>query len=654
MKRWVCFAAMVTAALWTPVGYAQAPAPSDDLARLEAALARIGEGTPADPRQGRSIAHKGMYNAVEFGAKGDGVTDDTAAIQKALDAAAADGGGTVQLPTGRFLIKTHLTFPPHVSLQGVWKKPNRGEEGKHGTVLLAVEGKGDENATPFISMKDNTCISGVTIFYPEQIRANPPHAYPWTIQGQGDDVGILNVTMVNAFKAVDFGTFLCGRHYVDGLYAYPFKMGVFVNQCYDVGRLNNIHLWPFFDLDPNSPLWAYTRENGTGFMFGRTDGEMVSNVFCIFYKVGMHLIGGPIPQAKPNEPTRIEYLGGAGMMTNVYLDVSPCALKVDDSMETSGFTFVNSSFMSQVQIGPRNRGPIRFSACGFWSTKDLETHARLDGMGPVYFEGCQFSNWDKGNTGAPCIDANARRIIITGCDFLTNRPNHHKITLGPNVREAVITSNLMENGVSIANNAPKYADIQIGLNAGGTGSGCIRQWMILGPLPNPAVANPAAGAPTRAGFDTDYLAALGGEAQAVLKDGAKVSFTDASGAAKESAARGTSTNDVHRLDLARRFNTNGGVGYAYTEVEAAEAGEADLLLGSSDSVKVWVNGQQVLARWFADGRDYAHGQEVIKVPVVKGINRILVKEEDAGALYWDFSLELRAANGAPIPVARGR
>jgi polygalacturonase len=42
-------------------------------------------------------------NPRDFGAKGDGTTKDTAAIQKAIDACAAKGGGTVQLTAGVYL-----------------------------------------------------------------------------------------------------------------------------------------------------------------------------------------------------------------------------------------------------------------------------------------------------------------------------------------------------------------------------------------------------------------------------------------------------------------------------------------------------------------------------------------------------------------------
>jgi polygalacturonase len=44
-----------------------------------------------------------VYSVVDYGAKPDGKTLCTAAIQKAIDACAADGGGVVRLPEGTFL-----------------------------------------------------------------------------------------------------------------------------------------------------------------------------------------------------------------------------------------------------------------------------------------------------------------------------------------------------------------------------------------------------------------------------------------------------------------------------------------------------------------------------------------------------------------------
>ncbi|KRA96200.1 mannuronan epimerase [Pseudomonas sp. Root68] len=45
-----------------------------------------------------------IFNVQNFGAKGDGITDDTAAIQNAINAAAAAGGGQVYMPTGTYIV----------------------------------------------------------------------------------------------------------------------------------------------------------------------------------------------------------------------------------------------------------------------------------------------------------------------------------------------------------------------------------------------------------------------------------------------------------------------------------------------------------------------------------------------------------------------
>src|SRR5262245_22563242 len=47
-----------------------------------------------------------VYNVCDFGAKGDGATLDTAAVQAAIDACAGDKGGTVLVPAGDFVIGT--------------------------------------------------------------------------------------------------------------------------------------------------------------------------------------------------------------------------------------------------------------------------------------------------------------------------------------------------------------------------------------------------------------------------------------------------------------------------------------------------------------------------------------------------------------------
>ena len=70
----------------------------------------------------------GTYNVMNYGAVGDGATDDTAAIQAAIDAAAAiSRGGVVYVPAG--LYKCNVVLKEGVVMVGDWAGFNRGYEG---------------------------------------------------------------------------------------------------------------------------------------------------------------------------------------------------------------------------------------------------------------------------------------------------------------------------------------------------------------------------------------------------------------------------------------------------------------------------------------------------------------------------------------------
>ncbi len=58
------------------------------------------------------------FSVKDYGALGDGATDDTRAIQKAIDAAQA-GDGTVFFPAGKYIISSTLSITGAVTVQGV-------------------------------------------------------------------------------------------------------------------------------------------------------------------------------------------------------------------------------------------------------------------------------------------------------------------------------------------------------------------------------------------------------------------------------------------------------------------------------------------------------------------------------------------------------
>ena len=79
----------------------------------------VQEAIPAAPDETQIRAmikdNSVFYNVRQFGAKGDSATIDTDAINKAIEAASASGGGTVYFPAGNYLsfsirLKSNITL----------------------------------------------------------------------------------------------------------------------------------------------------------------------------------------------------------------------------------------------------------------------------------------------------------------------------------------------------------------------------------------------------------------------------------------------------------------------------------------------------------------------------------------------------------------
>jgi len=386
-------------------------------------------------------------NVRDFGAKGDSTTDDTAAFQKALDDAGKTGD-IVHVPPGRYAIHGHIAIPKSVTLQGTFTAPPATVDSKSskGSMLLAYEGKGKDSGPAFITLHTNSTIKGIIVFYPEQTIDVQP--YPWCVHGSGDDCSIINCLLINPYQAVDFGTDPCGRHFIDGLYAQALKTGLLIDKCYDVGRISNIHFWPFW----TESLMDWTKKNGTAFIIARTDWEYVNNCFAISYNVGFHF------RAFKDGP-------GNAILTESGSDIGPCAVKVDETQGHAGVSFVNSQFMCGVEVAPTNAGPVKFTACGFWGYGKTDTIAKLNGSGLTTFTACHFISWGQVNQTAPAIVAETGSVTLNGCEFLDREPEKVHLQLDKAVESAIIMGNRFRSKPQIKNRSE--GDVQIGLNSGG-------------------------------------------------------------------------------------------------------------------------------------------------------------------------------------------
>jgi hypothetical protein len=409
---------------------------------------------------------KGVYNIADFGAIGDGNVDNTAAIQKAIDAASA-AGGVVFVPEGRWLCKGHLVLKMGVHLSGVNQAPQSWEP-QSGSILMPLEGRDNEDAPAFIEMRSSSSVSGVTVYYPEQ-RVEEIHPYPWTFHIRADpavakevcfDTTIQNVTLINSYNGIRTGPTENGRHRIMSVHGTVLRRGIFVDWVGDIGRIENVqfhsHFWAHKAFAGDwKTVYAYMEQNLEAFIFGRSDWEYVTNTFVFPAKVGYKFV------RTPNGNCNGQFLG-------IGADACQTAVVVED-IQPQGLLITNGEFnchrvgrSTQVIIEKGSKGNVRFVNCGFWGP--VEHNAVLSGDGFTSFSDCYFSN-NNGEAGYSIV-AEAGKVQIQNCTFDAisrqrkpgnawneNDPRVQQpaIDLRPGVRHAIIRGNNGYNGVQIRN-----------------------------------------------------------------------------------------------------------------------------------------------------------------------------------------------------------
>lgn len=391
-------------------------------------------------------------NVRDFGALGDGTTDDTAAFQKALDEAAKRGGGQVIAPRGNYLFAGHLNVPPAVTLKGVWESVpahnglrDRGlpKPTDDGTTFLVTENAGNENGQPFITLNHNSTLKGVVIYYPKQKIDDVPDPYPWTIAMRGKNPAVLSVELLNPYKGIDATR--NERHLIRDVHGQPIKCGIYVDQIYDIGRIEDVHFNPWWSMRPKLFGWQMT--NGVAFVFGRTDWQYVLNTFCFGYSIGYRFIRTDAGVCNGN------FLG-------IGADDCYTAVVVEDSAPF-GLLITNGEFVSfhgpdptMVEVKSTHSGTVRFVNCAFWGP--CNQIAKVAGKGTVGFGDCTFVQWDKQNEGRHAIQVTEGSVIVRGCEFKQSKP---QVELGEGVRRAIVTDNLMTGPVRITNRSPGLVQI---------------------------------------------------------------------------------------------------------------------------------------------------------------------------------------------------
>ena len=399
----------------------------------------------------------------DYGAVGDGQTDNTASFQRALDAAAESETHTVFVPRGNYRFNGSLNVPQSVTLKGVWESVpahnglrNRGlpKPTDDGTTFLVYGGAGKPEAPAFITLNTNSTLKGVCLYYPEQNEDDVPVEYPYAVAMRGKNPAILDCELLNPYQGIDASQ--NERHLIRNISGQPLRRGVFVDRIYDIGRIENVHFNPWWSMKPK--LFRWQMENGEAFVFGRTDWQYVLNTFVFGYNVGYRFIETSSGVCNGN------FLGIGADDCYTALVVDQCA--------PMGLLITNGEFVSfhgpdptMIRVSETNRGAVRFSNCAFWGP--CRQIAVIEGTGTTGFSDCTFMQWgfkdvegrrSKERISTPAIQALGGNILVRGCDFQDVPP---KILIGENVKKAVLTGNLMRGKELIENKAGDRPSIVI-------------------------------------------------------------------------------------------------------------------------------------------------------------------------------------------------
>ena len=355
-----------------------------------------------------------------YNATGNGTTDDTAAIQSAINAASSAGGGIVYLPTGNYYIGGNLEVKSGVTLCGIRRQPCQTP--KFGTTLLAYT----IGSAPLILMDANSTLEGLCIYYPNQVQTSPPTPYAWTIRANGSNITIQDIMLPNSYNGIDLATYPSNGHLVRGVYGQPLNMGISVDQCSGGGRIENIHF-------SGTAAEAYTEANGIAISLGEASGEVLDDVFGINYHIGIQFISS-------------SYGTMYGQLTNINFDGADIGLYVKATsglgVHVAGLNVASrggGTTNEAVYAPSGGSGYVTITNGSFWG--DFTDVMYWNAGGRIMVSNSLFTSW---TTSDSAIVMNAGRLILSGCCFANaNGSGTTAINVTSNCGRAVLTGNIL-------------------------------------------------------------------------------------------------------------------------------------------------------------------------------------------------------------------
>lgn len=403
--------------------------------------------TVRDPRNPKDVVVVTAH-AWDYGAVGDGQTDDTKAIQRAIDEVNRQGGGTVYLPAGQYLVKGALKITRSVYLVGEWENPDIAPDAMHkGTVLLATGGRGRTDGAPLMTVGASAGVIGLTVYYPEQ-SASLPVAYPPAIllqdafEGKGPQhaASVQNVTIVNACRgiAADRG---CQLPTVREVYLSALDWGLQVNECYDCARVASLHIaadyWERYERQEEGAYRAALAAGATGIILLRTDGQMMTDVTIRDCALGISLMRNPNSAGET---------AGYTSLSGLVLERSGAGIRMEyNSFQLSEATIRVSGYPILVTSETQSAGSLRLYDCELSGESNACLKVEDGAQCVVSVQNSRFLQWGKSSFA---VEADGGMVLLTGNSFEKKGEGSKAVFLGSGVRAATVTANAFDSALA--------------------------------------------------------------------------------------------------------------------------------------------------------------------------------------------------------------
>lgn len=349
-----------------------------------------------------------------IGAKGDGINDDTAAIQQALDLAEAQGGGTVYLPAGIYRLTAPLQVGESVALRGDYVPESAKRQESSATVLLA-ENTDAIRQSALLFLEPGAILRGLTIRYSNQ-NALSPNDYPETVRCTSDNT-VQELTLCNSIIgiAADGSQNLQIRT----ISMTALRQGISLTEGTGSLTLDKINITPVcwlnekeFDSSQTEPLLQSIQENLTGIKIQGGFGQV-------------HL--SEIRIANANRGIVLEQAAGSiGSVQLREAEISDTFLPLQinclptGGMTASGCTFAAAGIYSDscVQLGNELEQPVIFTECIFSGRPETAIRAASHALLTLNY--CTFET-----TRTTWIESDSDTFISVASRFLAGSSQVH-------------------------------------------------------------------------------------------------------------------------------------------------------------------------------------------------------------------------------------